>query len=138
MRMSLPHVHISLNSCLFLSEQWGLHIISSLFYSRTVFLRRHRATQLFTWSFKVTFVYTAAVLARDGSLRLTALNAVVLCLLTPLCGPVIQTQMTTDTAASRVTVKVFTKVRSEWQSTLAIVLGTGTLMVKLAGTPCPV
>ena len=78
------------------------------------------------------------MLARDGSLRLTALNAVVLCLLTPLCGPVIQTQMTTDTAASRVTVKVFTKVRSEWQSTLAIVLGTGTLMVTLAGCPCPV
>ena len=83
-------------------------------------------------------MYTAAMLVGDGLLRLTALNAVVLCLLTPFSGPVVQTQMTTDTAASRVTVKAFTKVRSEWQSTLAIVLGTGTLMVKLAGSPCPV
>ena len=77
-----------------------------------------------------------AAAASDGSSLLTAPSAVVPCLLTQYCGSEILGKTTTDPGLSRATVTTYTRAKSELESTLEIVQGMGTPMVKQAGIQC--
>ena len=72
----------------------------------------------------------------DGSSLSMEPSAVVPCLLTQYCGSEILGKTTTDPGLSRATVTTYTRAKSELESTLEIVLGMGTPMVKQAGIEC--
>ena len=72
----------------------------------------------------------------DGSSLSMEPSAVVPCLLTQCCGSEIKTKTTTDPGSLRATVTTYTRAKSELESTLEIVQGMGTPMVKQAGIKC--
>ena len=72
----------------------------------------------------------------DGSSLSMEPSAVVPCLLTQCCGSEIKTKTTTDPGSLRATVTTYTRAKSELESTLEIVQGMGTPMVKQAGIQC--
>ena len=84
----------------------------------------------------LSVLFTRETSICQGVAAAAAPSAVVPCLLTQYCGSEILGKTITDPGLSRATVKTYTRAKSELESTLEIVQGMGTPMVKQAGIQC--